>query len=441
MDVSWNNKRIPVVEQCDIAVIGAGPGGLGASLMAARMGCRTSVFEASGRPGGAAALAEVSPFMYSGNGKEFFDAPIFTEWLREIISYLPEKQRRHYAGIPGNESSSRLITPALAALAAEDLLLEAEVGLFYHFTLVDVILSEDKRKIKYAVLHSKSGFSAASAKVFIDSTGDGDLAALAGCPFDMGDEQGGCQPMTTCFDMGDVDILGGDVRNRDFQEVVQRHYQDAVKDGKLSCQRENLLCFNAHDPHGVHFNTTRILGKDATNGQMRSEAEVIGRRQIREFVHFLRKSMPGFEQATLRSFGDAGVRESRRFRGLARLTRNDLLHARHFADGIARCNYGIDIHNPRGRGTEILHFSESAFYEIPFGCLVPQNVENLLIGSRCISGDVAAHSSFRVMPTVCSIGQGAGVAAALAIDQGVAIPEIDGRNVRRELIRLGARLA
>ena len=285
MEITWNSKRIPIIGECDIAVIGAGPGGLGAAVMAARMGRKVCLFEQSGRPGGASALVEVSPFMYSGTRAGFFDTPVFTEWLKRTISYLPEDLARRQSAMPANNSSGRLLTPALASLAAEDLLLEAGVSLFYHFTLVDVLLSEES--IKYAILHSKSGFSAVSAKVFIDSTGDGDLAALAGCDFEMGDDQGGCQPMTTCFDMGEIDIPGGDVRSREFQETVQPRHQNASSCGAISCQRENLLCFNTHDPHAIHFNTTRIIGKDATDGLMRSEAEIIGRRQIREYLRFL----------------------------------------------------------------------------------------------------------------------------------------------------------
>ena len=438
MNIQWNEKSIPLICDCDIAVIGAGPGGIGAAVMAGRKGKKVAVFEQSGRPGGAAALCEVSPFMLSGDGKRFFDAPVFSDWLTRIISYLPENLRSRQGSAKCNDSSGRLITPAIAALAAEDMLLDAGVELYYHFRLVDVIM--EKNRIKYIILHSKSGFSAAGAKVFVDSSGDGDLAALAGCPFEFGDDLGGCQPMTTCFDMGDAQVMGGDVRSAEFQEVSQKLYTQAVKDGKLSSPRENLLCFNAHDKNAVHFNTTRIIGLDATDGMMRSQAEIEGRKQIREYITFLREYMPGFENSSLRSFGDAGVRESRRICGKSYLTREEVSSCKHFADGIARCNYGIDIHNPRGKGTEVTYFKPEDYYEIPFGALIPQNVENLLVGSRCISGDVAAHSSFRVMPTVCSIGQAAGVAAAIAVEKGLSVPEIDGRVVRKELNEYGAKL-
>ena len=125
---------------------------------------------------------------------------------------------------------------------------------------------------------------------------------------------------------------------------------------------------------------------------------------------------------------------------MAYLTREDLETCRRYPDGIARCNYGIDIHNPRGKGTERTRFAPTEFYEIPFGTVVPRDVDNLLIGSRCISGDVAAHSSFRIMPTVCSIGQAAGMAAAMAVEKDIAVPEVDGVEVRRNLNRLGAGL-
>lgn len=440
MVIQWNEKTLPVICDCDIAVVGAGPGGIGAAVIAGKRGKNVAVFEQAGRPGGCAALCEVSPFMLSGDSKRFFDAPVFADWLKRIINYLPETLRTRQDSAECKDSSGRLITPAIAALAAEDMLLEAGVKLFYHFRLVDVIMDEGKKKIEYIILHSKSGFAAAKAKIFVDSSGDGDLAALAGCPFEYGDEQGGCQPMTTCFDMGDAQVMGSDVRSAEFQEVSQKLYQQAVKEGKLSSPRENLLCFNAHDKNAVHFNTTRIIGMDATDGVMRSQAEIEGRKQIREYITFLREYMPGFENSSLRSFGDAGVRESRRICGKSYLTREEVSSCKHFADGIARCNYGIDIHNPRGKGTEVTYFKPEDYYEIPFGSLIPQNVENLLIGSRCISGDVAAHSSFRVMPTVCSIGQAAGMGAAVAIEKGLTVPEIDGTIIRKELNIAGAQL-
>lgn len=440
MKIQWNEKSIPLIADCEIIVIGAGPGGIGAAVTAGKMGRKVAVFEESGRPGGAAARCEVSPFMLSGDQERFFDAPVFTGWLERIISYLPENLRKKQSSCQCKDSSGRLITPAVAALAAEDMLLSAGVKMFYHFRLVDVILSDGKEKIEYVILHSKGGFSAARAEIFIDSSGDGDLAALAGCPFEYGDEMGGCQPMTTCFDMGDADVLGNDVRSAGFQEVSQSLYARAVREKKLSSPRENLLCFNAHDAHAVHFNTTRIIGMDATDGEMRSEAEIEGRKQIREYIRFLREDMPGFAHSSLRSFGDCGVRESRRICGKSYLTREEVSRCQHFADGIARCNYGIDIHNPRGKGTEVTSFKPEDFYEIPFGSLVPQKVENLLIGSRCISGDVAAHSSFRVMPTVCSIGQAAGMAAAAALENNWKIPEIDGRVIRQKLNEYGAKL-
>ena len=147
MKIQWNNKNIPVLTVCDIAVIGAGPGGLGAAVISARTGRDVAVLEQAGRPGGAAANCEVSPFMLSGSPEKFFDAPVFTDWLKRIIGYLPEGSRKRQQSAEIGDSSGRLITPALAALAAEDMLLEAGARLFYHFTLADVILSDDRKRI------------------------------------------------------------------------------------------------------------------------------------------------------------------------------------------------------------------------------------------------------------------------------------------------------
>lgn len=438
MDFVWNSRLLPLAEAVDVAVVGLGPGGLGGACMAARAGRTVCAIEECGMPGGMASKAAISPFMLSASATRFWDAPIFTQWLDCIIQYLPEKDRMKQKQCTIDDSSGRLITPATAALAAEDMLLDSAVKLLYHARLVDVMMKDDT--IDFLVIHTKSGFAAVKAKVYIDSTGDGDLAALAGVPFETGDENGSCQPMSVCFDLSNVEIIGKDVRTAEFQEVAEKVFGEAIKSGEITIPRENLLCFNTNDPHTVHFNTTRVLNHYAADGRSLSDAEIVGRRQLREVLAWLRRRFPGFADARLSFFGEIGVRESRRIRGLVRLTGEEITKCCRFPDAIARCNYCIDIHNPNGSGTRTVTIRDRGFYEIPYRALVPLKVRNLLIGSRCISGDVAAHSSYRVMPTVCSIGQAAGMAAAIAIEKGIASSDVNGADVRKQLIRMGANL-
>jgi len=191
----------------------------------------------------------------------------------------------------------------------------------------------------------------------------------------------------------------------------------------------------------VHFNTTRVIHRRGTRGADLSAAEIEGRRQLREVLAFLRRRVEGFENCWVYSTAHhIGVRETRRVRGRAYLTREDFAAASKFPDAIARVHYPIDIHNPDGTGTEILTMPEGDWYEVPYGCIVPAGVDNLLIGGRPVSVDHAVHSSLRVMPSACSIGQAAGLAAALAARRKCAPAEIDGAEVRRRLIERGAHL-
>lgn len=433
-------KDIPVIAEADVLVIGGGPGGLGASVMAARAGASVILVERYGVLGGMAAQGEVTPFMPSHllskdeNGNDVWsslDYPILQEWTRKMHSYYPETLKKENS----TDAMCFDIPKDISSLAIEDLCLEAGVKIIYHHTLTDVRMDDDGH-ITEAIFFSKSGFVAIRAKAFVDSTGDGDLSVFAGAPAEFGGEAGYCQPMTSCFK-----IKGIDVDRIPEREVLQQRYLDAKASGEIDCPRENLLIFRNINKDVKHFNTTRIVKKSAVVGIELSDAELEGHRQVKEIFRWFQKNIPGYENAQLASFAShVGVRESRRIRGLNYLTREDFMKAIKCDDAIARCNYTIDIHNPLGTGTEIIRMDRTDYYEIPFGCIVPQNVKNLTVGSRCISVDHAVHSSCRIMPTVVSIGQAAGVAAAMSVKAGVDVCTLDGKEVRRKLVELGAKL-
>ena len=328
-----------------------------------------------------------------------------------------------------------MISKEVASLAAEDLCLEAGVQLLYHHHLADVIMKQ--KKIEALVLFSKSGYTAVKAKMYVDCSGDGDLAARAGCPFEFGGESGYCQPMTLCFKLGKVDRV-----RKPEGKVITQMYLDAKARGEIDCPREDILAFDWYAPDVIHFNTTRVIKHDGTNGVELSDAEVIARRQMRQLLTFFRTKVPGFEHCEIFSMANhIGIRETRRVKGLAYLTREDFVKRSKFEDAIARVNYPVDIHNPSGSGTELIHMTNQEWYEIPYGCIVPQNSENLLVGGRPISVDHAIHSSMRVMPPACSVGQAAGVAAAMSAQSGKQPSQLDGKAVRAKLVTLGANLA
>ncbi len=425
---------IPVIAEADVVVVGGGPGGLGAAVMAARQGVKVILVERYGFLGGMASSGEVHPFMDNHVDGTTLDRPVYVEWRKAMWEYLPESLRQtpFDESVPGWHGNG--INKNVAMLAAEDLCLAAGVKLLYHHNLINVI--QEGGRIEAAVFSSKSGLGAIQAKVFIDSTGDADLAALAKCPCEFGNEDGWCQPMTLCFKLGHIDkkLVPSPIE-------LHRLYSEAKASGEVNCPRENLLIFATEDDDVLHFNTTRVIKKSGINGQELSDAEIEARRQLREILAFLRRRVPGYAQATIHSIAHhIGIRETRRVRGMAYLTVSDFEARRKFPDAITKVNYPIDIHNPNGSGTVIRDMPRSDWYEIPYGCIVPPDCRNLLIGSRSISVDHAVHSSMRVMPPVCSIGQAAGMAAAMAAVGGISPSQLDGKEVRQRLVAAGARL-
>jgi len=426
-------KEIPLLHEADVIVVGGGPGGTGAAIMAARHGVRTLLIERYGYLGGMATSGEVHPFMPNEVNGACLDRPVYTDWIIAMQKYLSVGQASG-RGCQKEKISAddRMISKEIAMLAAEDLCLEAGVQLLYHHSLVDVI--KTGTTIDSLVLSSKSGYTAARAKIYVDTTGDADLAAMAGCKFEMGGQSGHCQPMTLCFKLSHVDV-----RRTPDRETLTRLYREAKERGEIDCPREDVLVFEWFQPDVIHFNTTRIIKRNGTSGIELSDAEIEGRRQMRQLMAFLKHHIPGYAQAQLHSVGHhIGVRETRRVRGLKYLTREAFDRCAKFPDGIARVHYPIDIHNPEGTGSEMIHMPEGEWYEIPYGCIVAQDIGNLLMGGRPISVDHAIHSSMRVMPVACSIGQAAGLAAALAALRETLPSKLAGMEVRQMLIAQGA---
>ncbi|MBD3242952.1 MAG: FAD-dependent oxidoreductase, partial [Chitinivibrionales bacterium] len=379
------------------------------------------LIERYGALGGMATFGEVHPFMPNHIDGAPMDGPVYTDWLDAMDRYGTRKNKLH-------------ISKDAAMLAAEDLCLDSGVSLLYHHQLADVLLDNDS--ISHAVLLSKSGLCAVKARMFIDCTGDADLAARAGCECEQGGPTGHCQPMTLCFKLSHVD------RERVPWDKVNDLYDQARESGAIECPRHNVLRFGWLDDDVVHFNTTRVLHRNGVDGRELSDAEIEGRRQLRQFLAFFRSTVPGFENAQLHSVAHhIGIRETRRVRGMAYLTRDDFEQCRKFPDAVARVNYPIDIHNPDGGGTEHAQVPEGDWYEITYGCVVARDRANLLVGGRPISVDHAVHSSMRVMPPACTVGQAAGMAAALAVKHESLPKDLDGVEVRRELVARGAKLA
>jgi hypothetical protein len=336
--------------------------------------------------------------------------------------------------------------PEAFKLAVLELLDEAGVELLFHAFASDALLQAGA--VAGAVFETKSGPLVVRASAVVDCTGDGDLAALAGARYEVGREADGLvQPMTLMFRMVEFDRQG-------FDRYVEEHPEQwrgvhglwdliaqAAASGELELPREDILFFGTPHEREVSVNSTRVVKVLGTDVWDLGYAEWASRRQMRQIANFLKRHVPGFEQAYVAQSGvHVGVRETRRIVGEYQLTVDDILGARKFEDAVARGSYPVDIHNPEGKGTVLRHLPPGEAYDIPLRCLLPQGVEGLLVAGRCLSGTHEAHSSYRVMPISMATGQAAGVSAALATRAARPPRDLEAEAVRKELIRQGASL-
>ena len=409
----------------DVIVCGGGPGGIAAAVGAARTGAEVLLIERYGFLGGGATATLVNPFMTYFAGER----QIIRGILQEIIDGLREMDAY------GNLRTPWAFDTEAIKIVSERFCLDSGVDLLYHSFLAGSTV--ENGRITAIQVATKDGLKNFTAQIFVDSTGDGDLAFFSGTPTEKGRKEDGlAQPMTLNFRMADVDIERMPTR----QEMTAA-YVAAKGRGEIQCPREDILIFFATQSNVVHFNQTRVIKHDATDPVSYTDAEVEGRRQAWQISRWLIERIPGFEDAYLQQTApQLGVRESRRVMGEYLLTVEDLLSARKFPDVIGCGSYPVDIHNPDGEGTVLRHLEPGEWYDIPYRSLVPLGLDNLLIGGRCISSTHEAHSAIRVMPIVFGIGQAAGIAAGQCAMGSIKPKDADVAVIQRELLRQGATL-
>ncbi len=412
----------------DLIVAGGGLTGVSAAVRAAREGLSVLLIEKSGTLGGAISNNLVYPFMkyitpVDGKNKVLC-AGIFAEMRERENAY--KKCNAVYR-----------FHPEYFKLLLDDMVSDAGVEVLFHATLFEAnVAGRCVKTVRVAT--TTSGVIELSADFFIDATGDGVLMAEAGCAYQLGREQDGlCQPMTTCFRMCGVDVELFRAERPRLQEL----YKEAQARGEIKNPREDILTFTGIGEGVLHFNTTRVVKEDPTDPFAVSRAEIVARRQIHEIVEFLKKNSKAFEHATLVSVAtEIGVRESRKLLGEYVLTADDLLSLTIFEDAVALGNYDIDIHNPAGTGTNIHYFKEGEYYSIPYRSFLPKELDNLLVAGRCLSATHEAQAAVRVMPICACMGDAVGTAIALAKKTGTNTHTVDVQAVRKLLLENGAEL-
>jgi hypothetical protein len=456
-----NNLAVPVCKKVDVLVVGGGTAGSVAAIAAARSGAETVLTEDLGFLGGTQTAALVTPQMPNLMDQK----PLNTGINCEINSRMAAIG----AAATYSDGNTGWFDPEMLKYVLDDMVAEsgAVVRLFTRFE--DVILSGSEAV--GAVFCSKQGRQAVLAKRIIDCSGDGDVAYRAGAQFESGDSlKSTNQPMSVRFNLANVDtarlihFLEGlgpidkhPIKKRTTHPLIHTAmvwgggwplepvFRTAVNDGILNESDGNYFqLFSVPGrPWELAFNCPRIPEKTAgTNVDDLSDAMRLGRQAIRRYLEFCRHFLPGCKDSYISvSATMAGIRETRRIKGLYQLTADDVLNGQKFEDAVARCNYPIDIHRDPGQeGGGLTHLRTREYYEIPYRCLVPAGIENLLIAGRCLSASFQAQASARIQPVCRALGQAAGVAAALSLKHDTSPAGLDGVMVRRELAASGANL-
>ena len=448
-------RRIPVVRDVDVLVVGGGAAGIGAAVGASRAGARTLLVERNGFLGGVA----MAVMMTTWN--------VPSRCLAGISRELFEGLLKRGGAIDGGPTIP--YDPETFKEVAEGACLEAGVELLY-YTWVAAPL-RDGDTLHGVVVENKSGRQALTARVTVDCSGDADVAAAAGVPCVKGREKDGkMRPLTTLFRLGNVDIRRvveyarthpdqftadpnfqildldrGLVRISGFFDLVA----EARARGELDKDCHYIRFEGVFPDRGTLFvNTTRVYGRDGTSAWDLTEGSIEARRQMDQLLRFLVLKVPGCERAfRIDASSVIGVRETRRIRGEHLLTEEDILAGRAYDDTVVKAwrhhGEGRNWHSPdgaEGASSDPTYRTMTTglqSFEIPYGCLVPLEVEGLVAAGRIISQTHEADMWTRGMYCCVMTGQCAGVAAALAVRDGVAPRRLSVPALQRELHRQG----
>ena len=454
--IQENPRQIPVIAEPDVLVVGAGPAGIGAAIAAARNGAKVLLMERYGFLGGNLTIAMVNPMFtfHDIHGRQVIRG-VAGELVDRLVAM--KASQGHVTDLTFDNASMTPFDPEGMKILLFQMVLEAGVELLLHTTASGV--QTENGRVTAVIVENKSGRQAICPKFVIDCSADADIAAGAGAPFRKGRESDGAlQPVTLFFRIAGIDNRGMREWMKQNRELLKDSPTDAEIDGQEAIAflglkelvkraqaagefpaeaAPRILFYQLPQPDQVAVNATRLQGIDGTNAADLTRAEILTRQQAWDIHQFLKRHVGGFERSYVLDTGvQVGVRETRRIVGDYTLTQDDVLQNRAFPDGIACGTFAIDIHPPDGE-QQIFTGSGKAVYEIPYRSLLPQGLDNLLVAGRCISATHTAFGSARVMATAMGIGQGAGTAAAIALDNGLTTREVAPDEIRQRLLDQG----
>src|SRR3954468_4264835 len=441
MFVVEERRETPVLGEYEVVVLGGGRAGMAAAAAAGRAGRSTIMVERYGFLGGAGTAAGLANFCglharVHGEHRQVVHG--VCDDLLERIERLGGLAQPH--GIFGDRIRAQAYDISAYKLAADELLLASEVKLLFHALAVGV-RKQSLNALEALIVETKSGRGAILGKTFIDCSGDGDLAAWGGAPYEVGDGHGNMLYPSTMYRIGGVDAAKAGAA----WESIPRLMEEAEGRGRRF-PRKKTIGRPQPNPPAWRAHLTQIRNPDGSavsglDAEQLSFGEVEGRRQVRDTFQFIRDSAPGFERAYIAEIApQIGIRETRRVRGAYLLTEDDVLDCVTFEDSIGLNGWPVERH-VAGDVEFVFQRKSVGVNQLPYRMLLPLGMDNLLVAGRCASMTHGGQSAARVSGACFAMGQAAGTAAHLSLELDVAPRELAAKRLQARLEADGALLA
>ena len=432
-------RRTPLLDEAEVLVLGGGPAGIAAAACAARAGARTLLIERYGFLGGMGTAAGVTNFcgLYANVHGD----------IRRVVHGIAGDLLARIEALGGlsephfifGKTRAQAYDMSAYKCAADDLLLAAGAKLLFHAQAVGALMKREN-EIDALLIETRSGRRALRARIFIDASGDGDLAAFSGAPWE---KSAHLLYPTLMFKVSNVDA--GKAKNA--VEDIPRLMREAEASGEYRFTRMGAIVRPMKNPGEWRANVTQIrnehgLALDGTDAAQLSAGEIEGRRQVRDYIRFLRERVPGFDASYVSDIApQVGIRETRRVMGEYLLTGADVLECRDFADAIGVNGWPLEQHVAGDVRWSWPPIPESRGYnQLPYRMLLPLGIDNLLVAGRCASMTQAGQSAARVSGGCFVMGQAAGAAAAMAAAQNLMPRAVDVKSLQEQLESEGAYL-
>jgi hypothetical protein len=438
-EVILSNEKIPIRWIGDTVVAGGGPGGLGAAIAAHRSGVKTILVEKNGFLGGMMSYGCGMPLGGAYPGMKSIGG-IAEEILSTVHNAGQDAADVRHIPLFGDwyYHDSEYFKSLIAKLVVDE-----GINVLLHCFVSDVIM-ESKRKVVGIIVNSKSGREAILGKTIIDASGDADICARAGARVVKGDENGELMGVTIPYIFADVDVDTFFKYVKDDKDLTRLRDQ-AKAEGVFTSDEDRFGAYHkGQRPNTVMINSIRIRNVDGTDVASHTQGELEARIRMLQHLHFFRKYVPGFAKAYIASSGsELGIRDSRRIIGEDYLHDDDCSGARKQPEKtILRCQGPFDNTSRGKKITEnvLNQVDVYDYYDIPYGVIVPQDLDNVIIAGRTFSSDPKAQAGSRGQGLLIGMGQAAGTAAAMAVREGIPFKDLNIKTLQQLLIKAGCDL-